>query len=128
MQSQRSQRVLIVDDHVDGVDALADLFQSLGWTVDKAYSGADALAVAAASLPDVVVLDINMPIMDGFEAARRLQEIGLGRIRILAYTGSAASPVTRLTGSEHIECMISKGSPMEVLIENVQVALSAGPR
>lgn len=67
------RRVLVVDDNIDAADMLAALLGTLGAVVTTATSGAEALRLADAFDPDVVVLDIGMPGMDGYEVARRLR-------------------------------------------------------
>ncbi|WP_229792267.1 PAS domain S-box protein [Cognatilysobacter bugurensis] len=66
-------RVLVVDDNVDAAETLGMLLSLDGHEARHAHSGADALAVADAFLPDVVFLDIGMPGMSGHEVARRLR-------------------------------------------------------
>jgi CheY-like chemotaxis protein len=66
-------RVLVVDDNVDAADSLARLIKMWGHEVDVAYSGPAAVALTAAYQPDVMLLDIAMPMMDGHELARRLR-------------------------------------------------------
>lgn len=67
------RRILIVDDSVAMRDSLADLLRDKGHDVKAVASGAEALECASAWLPEVVMLDINMPQVDGFEVARRLR-------------------------------------------------------
>lgn len=64
------QRILIADDNRDWADALALLLAQDGHTVRTAYDGRAAVEMAREFLPNVVVLDIRMPHMTGFEAAR----------------------------------------------------------
>lgn len=66
-------RVLVVDDNVDGADVTALLLQVLGHETQVAYTSATALAAADEYLPNVVLLDIGLPEMDGYEVARRLR-------------------------------------------------------
>jgi signal transduction histidine kinase/DNA-binding response OmpR family regulator len=66
-------RVLIVDDNVDAADSLAMLLGLLGHEVDLAYDGPSALEAAGRFQPQVVLLDIGLPILDGYEVARRLR-------------------------------------------------------
>jgi CheY-like chemotaxis protein len=69
---ERQLRVLVVDDCRDGADTLATLVETWGHAVHRAYDGAGALLIASAYHPNVVLMDIAMPKMDGCEVARRL--------------------------------------------------------
>jgi signal transduction histidine kinase/DNA-binding response OmpR family regulator len=71
---QRRCRVLIVDDNMDGARSLAMLLDLIGHEVRTCYDGPSALVEVEEFLPEVVLLDIGLPGMDGFEVARRLRE------------------------------------------------------
>ncbi len=82
--------VLVVDDNRDAADSLADLLRLAGHEVCVAYDGPAALDLARVRPPDVVLMDIGMPGMDGLEVARRLrQELGLMQTLLVALTGCA---------------------------------------
>ncbi len=82
------RRVLLVDDNADIVESLAMLLGLEGHDVRCAGSGLQALAIARDFQPEVVVLDIGMPQMDGYELARRLRLVcGLEAARLIAVTG-----------------------------------------
>ena len=66
------RRVLVVDDNFDAAMTLDALLRSLGHETVTAYDGAQALTTAGDFKPDVVLLDIGMPDIDGYEVARRL--------------------------------------------------------
>jgi len=86
--ASRTQRVLIVDDNSDHTDSLAALLKMAGHEVMSAYDAEDALARAAAFRPSVVLLDIGMPRMNGYELARRIRLEPWGGATILvALTG-----------------------------------------
>jgi signal transduction histidine kinase/DNA-binding response OmpR family regulator len=72
--STNACRVLVVDDNRDSADSLAMLLQLAGYRTRIAYDGHSALDAIAAELPDVVLLDIGLPGIDGYEVARRLRE------------------------------------------------------
>src|SRR5205807_1384553 len=74
-QLEHASRVLVVDDNHDGADSLTTLLQLSGHSVQTAYTGPSALEAAAAFLPDVVLLDIGLPGLTGYEVARRLRKI-----------------------------------------------------
>ena len=83
----RRQRVLVVDDNVDAAEGLAMLLRLDDHEVTIAHDGAHALALAAAARPTVVLLDIGLPGMDGYEVCRRLRTAGFTDTRIFALTG-----------------------------------------
>jgi CheY-like chemotaxis protein len=83
-------RVLVVDDCRDHTDSLAFLLQYWGHDVRTAGDGPAGLAVARDYRPDVVLLDVGLPGMNGFEVARRLrQEDGLARTVVITISGYA---------------------------------------
>ena len=66
-------RVLIADDHEDSRDALSTLLDAYGYTVVQAANGAEALEQARATVPDLILMDMMMPQVDGFAATRELR-------------------------------------------------------
>jgi CheY-like chemotaxis protein len=95
-----SPRVLVVDDDADTIATTALLFQHQGYHVHTARAGAEALQQAKESIPSLVFLDLAMPGMDGFEVARRLQEIPeLADSALVAVTGYGR-PIDRLHCAE----------------------------
>jgi signal transduction histidine kinase/ActR/RegA family two-component response regulator len=81
-------RILIVDDNTDARETLATLLSVMGYNVMQAPSGAQALQTVEMTPPDVVLLDIRMPEMDGYEVARRLRRTPDGqRLVLIAVSG-----------------------------------------
>ena len=86
--SVNRKRILVVDDNVDAADTLEALLGMDGFDVTTAYDGLAAVAAAKAHQPDVIVMDIGMPGMDGYDAARMIrQEPGAEKIVLIALTG-----------------------------------------
>ena len=82
------RRILIVDDNRDAADTLGELLRTLGATVSVAHSGRSALEALVSFDPDVVLLDIGMPEMDGYEVARRIRAVAPDRdLLLVALTG-----------------------------------------
>ena len=82
------RKVLVVDDNVDAAGTLASLLELHGVQVALAYDGAAALEKVRSEDPDVVVMDIGMPVMNGYEAARSIRGEALPRQpRLVAVTG-----------------------------------------
>jgi CheY-like chemotaxis protein len=87
-QSSIPRRVLIVDDNRDSADSLAMLFEITGNKAFLAYDGVEALEAIEKHRPEVVLLDIGLPKLDGHEVCRRIREKAWGRdIVIIALTG-----------------------------------------
>ena len=78
----------MVDDNRDAAELLADSLRVLGHQTDVALDGVAAIDAAREFRPDVVLLDLGLPVMDGFEVAQRLRELpDSARMRIVAITG-----------------------------------------
>jgi two-component system CheB/CheR fusion protein len=80
-------RVLVVDDNVDAADAMRHVLRMDGHQVRVAYDGPGALAATAAEAPDLVLLDIGLPGMDGYAVAAQMREAGLNGAALVAVTG-----------------------------------------
>jgi CheY-like chemotaxis protein len=79
--------VLIAEDHQDSRDALCTLLEALGYRVLVAGNGAEAVKVARASRPDLILMDMMMPSVDGFEATRTLRaDADFRQVPIVAIT------------------------------------------
>ena len=88
LTSEKTLRVLIVDDNRDGADALGLLVEELGNQVHVTYGGTKALEVASAFRPDLMLVDLVMPDMDGYDLAMRLRQIpAFAHTKIVAITG-----------------------------------------
>jgi len=88
VQSGRRCRILVVDDNRDSADSLAMMLRMMGHEIDVAYDGLEAVQAAETLQPQVVLLDIGLPKMNGYEAARRIREQPWGKsMALIALTG-----------------------------------------
>lgn len=87
---QPAFRVLVADDRLENRELLSQLLQTVGFQTLEATNGAEAVAAFEKSRPDLVMMDLRMPVMDGYEAIRRIRDMAEGAdIPILAVTASA---------------------------------------
>jgi CheY-like chemotaxis protein len=82
--------VLIVDDNADAADMMGEILGTYGHRVVVAHSGVDALAALANFKPHAAILDLGLPMMDGYELARRILEQE-PNVRLIAVTGYGQS-------------------------------------
>jgi len=104
-KQQRPLRILIADDNLDAAELLKEVLELEGHTVRIAPDGAAALEAAKAFVPDVALLDIGMPVMNGYELARAIGQVPqLRSTRLAAVTGWGAKEDrdrTRAAGFDH---------------------------
>jgi PAS domain S-box-containing protein len=114
--------ILLVDDNVDSAEMMRDLLVALGHTVELAHDGASALALAALRTPNVMILDIGLPDMDGAELARRLRALpALAHTRLVAHTGYGAPHDREKTSDAGFDFHLVK----PVAMADLQAALRA---
>ena len=87
-----SKRILVVEDTEDNRQIIRDLLSSVGYELIEASDGAEGVAMAQSQRPDLILMDIQLPQMDGYEATRRIRAIpDLARVPIIAVTSYALS-------------------------------------
>lgn len=87
-----SKRILVVEDHEDNRQILRDLLGSAGYEMIEAGNGEAGVAAAAAEHPDLILMDIQLPILDGYEATRQIKaDPALNAIPIIVVTSYALS-------------------------------------
>lgn len=121
-------KVLVVDDNHDAATTLSMLVELLGHDVRTAHDGMEALAVAAEFLPDMVLLDVGMPRMDGYETCRRMRAEPWGaNMTVVAVTGwgrEEDQAMTRLAGFDR---HLVKPVPPALIIQALD-ELAANPK
>jgi two-component system, cell cycle response regulator DivK len=87
-----SKRVLVVEDHADNRQIIRDMLAPTDYEITEAENGEEALAAIAKQRPDLILMDIQLPTMDGYEATRRIKaDPALRSIPIIAVTSYALS-------------------------------------
>jgi CheY-like chemotaxis protein len=127
----RPRRVLAVDDGRDSADTLSRLLQGLGHEVRVAYDGRSACVAAKAFTPHIVLLDIGLPGLDGYEVARRLRaEPSLDGVCLVALTGYGSEADRRKGEEAGFHAHLTKPvdpAVLETLLADVGHGSDAGP-
>ena len=112
-----SKRVLVVEDQEDNRQILRDLLANVGYEMIEAQNGEEALIAARTQSPDLILMDIQLPILDGYEATRRIKaQADLRHIPIIVVTSYALSgdeEKARAAGCDHY--VTKPYSPMQLL-------------
>jgi DNA-binding NarL/FixJ family response regulator len=120
----KGMRIVFADDHDtvrNGVRAiLTDTFEDV--VVDEAKNGEEAVSLAVAIRPDVIILDINMPVLDGFGAAKKLRRL-LSGVPILFFTMHTAKGFVSEARRIGVQGFVTKEHAGETLVEAVQALL-----
>ncbi|HYQ99144.1 MAG TPA: response regulator, partial [Casimicrobiaceae bacterium] len=112
------RRVLIVDDNRDAVDSLAELLRMFGYDVETAYDGRTAVDAASRFRPEIAVLDIGMPQVDGYATARALRGQPGGRdVLLVAMTGWGQAEDKRRAMEAGFDAHLVKPVSFDALLE-----------
>jgi signal transduction histidine kinase/ActR/RegA family two-component response regulator len=122
---QRPLRVLVVDDNEDAATSMAEILRLMGHHVEVAFSGLRAMHMAEDVEPDLVMLDIGLPEIDGYEVARRLRLSARRPVRLVAVTGYGAEKDKALARDagfdEHVVKPVMPDS-LQGILERVRAA------
>jgi CheY-like chemotaxis protein len=111
-------RILVVDDNRDSADALAWLLQSIGHEARTAYDGLSALVAVERHSPEVVIQDLGMPDMSGYEIARRMRQLSAARHALLvAVTGGRRADALCIAKEAGFDRLLLKPVGLEALEE-----------
>jgi two-component system, cell cycle response regulator DivK len=120
-----SKQILIVEDQEDNRRILRDLFASAGYKLIEAESGEEALSVLATSRPDLILMDIQLPVMDGYEATRRIKSNpSMNAVPIIAVTSYALAGDEAKAQAAGCNAYISKPFSPRALLAKVREYLT----
>jgi CheY-like chemotaxis protein len=118
----RAAAVLVVDDVEDVRDLVALVLRNAGFVVRTAVNGLEGLLTAYEMRPDVIVMDLTMPVLNGLEATRLIKATEATReSRVIAYTGNGSIPPPL---ERWFVAIVAKPSPPDVVLAAVQHAVS----
>ena len=128
-KKQAAPLVLIVDDFQDNREMYAEFLRFSGLRVEEATNGLEALEKAATLLPDLIVMDLSLPGIDGWEATRRLKsDAATKHIPVVALTGHALAGYSEGARQAGCDGFITKPCLPETLLEEIQRTLEGRGR
>ena len=117
-------RVLLVDDYPDAREMYSEYLEFCGFEVVEAGNGMEALQRAADDNPDIILMDLSLPVMDGWEATRRLKaDERTKAIPVLAVTGHALTGVSNDAKNAGCDGFITKPCLPEDLVAEIRKVL-----
>jgi two-component system cell cycle response regulator DivK len=123
-----TKRILVVDDNEDNRQILIDLLSGAGYEVIEARTGLDAVATAGRDTPHLVLMDIQLPGIDGLEATRRIKaQPALARIPIIAVTSYALAGDDRKAAAAGCDGYVTKPYSPRALLAQVRTILGDTP-
>lgn len=123
-----TKRVLIVDDNEDNRQILIDLLTANGYEAIEALTGPDAVAIAAREMPDLVLMDIQLPGFDGHEATRRIKaNPALARTPVIAVTSYALAGDDRKAAEAGCDAYVTKPFSPRALLAQIRGFLDDPP-
>jgi two-component system, cell cycle response regulator DivK len=123
-----SQRILVIEDQQDNRQILRDLLKSADFEVIEAEDGEAGLAAAATHRPDLILMDIQLPAIDGYEATRRIKaDAALRAIPVIAVTSYGLTGDAEKARAAGCDAYISKPYSPRQLLAKVREYLSPAP-
>lgn len=121
-------KILVIEDNPENMALLVYLLQSAGHTVFQAGDGETGLATAGQESPDLVLCDVRMPVLDGYEVAKRLRgDAALQSVPVVAVTASVSGADRERALAAGFDDFVTKPIDPARFLEQVQEFLAAGP-
>jgi CheY-like chemotaxis protein len=122
-----TQRILLAEDNEDNRTIYRTILEHSGYTVVEAQDGEAAVRLAAEERPDLILLDISMPLLDGWEAARQIRDnTDIPRVPIVALTAHALQQDRAKAIAEGFDSYLAKPVEPRRVVEEVRRLLDGG--
>ena len=120
-------RVLLVDDYPDAREMYSEYLQFSGFDVIEAGNGVEAIQRAAEACPDIILMDLSLPVMDGWEATRRLKaDPRTAQIPVVALTGHALAGISEGAIKAGCDAFVTKPCLPDELVKEIRKVLEGG--
>jgi CheY-like chemotaxis protein len=125
--SRRKPVVLVVDDFADNREMYSEYLTFAGYEVIEAKNGIEAIEAAQKRMPDIIIMDLSLPVMDGWEATRRLKaDEQTRRIPVVALTGHALAGHSKGAKEAGCDSFLAKPCLPDQLVAEIRRMLEGG--
>ena len=122
-----TKRILIIEDQEDNRAIMRDLLSTAGYALIEAVDGEEGVRLARSERPDLILMDIQLPVLDGYEATRRIRAIAdLKSVPIIAVTSYALSGDEAKTREAGCDSYVAKPFSPRELLAKVRALLPNG--
>ncbi len=126
-ESPRKPLVLVVDDFADNREMYSEYLTFSGYDVIEAKNGVEALEAAQTRAPDIIIMDLSLPVMDGWEATRRLKaDERTRKIPVVALTGHALAGHSKGAKDAGCDSFLAKPCLPDQLVAELRRMLETG--
>ena len=127
-EKSEKPRVLVVDDYPDAREMYGEYLEYCGFEVVQASNGMEALQRALDTKPDIILMDLSLPVMDGWEATRRLKaDKRTANIPVVALTGHALAGISEGAKKAGCDAFVTKPCLPEDLVKEIRRVLDVPP-
>lgn len=119
MESPEAKHILVVDDDITCLDLISFVFQRSGHVVDRCASGEMAIEYVKTILPDLIIIDLLMPGIDGVETIRSIRALGVDKVPILAFTAVEDKDLHAQAKLAGCQSVLTKPCPPNKLLEAI---------
>lgn len=125
----KTRRVLLVDDYPDARDMYRVYLTFSGFEVIEAANGMEAIQLASDKPPDIILMDLSLPVMDGWEATRRLKsDPRTAGIPVVALTGHALAGISEGARAAGCDAFVTKPCLPDDLVREIRRVLDESPK
>lgn len=116
----KSKHILMIDDDITALDIVSYLFEERGYEVERCADGFDALEYLTNIKPDLILVDLRMPNIDGVQTVKKIREMGLSAVPIIAFTAVDDPDLHAEALQAGCQEVLTKPCPAEKLVRYIK--------
>ena len=119
-EQSANKSILVIDDDITALDIVSYLFEERGYDVERRTDGLSAIAYLESVTPDLIIVDLRMPTIDGVETVKKIRAMGLKEIPIIAFTAVDEPELHADAITAGCQEVLTKPCPAEKLIRYIK--------